>query len=293
MLSSVRKNTRASGTKSTAPIPIEREISLPVTEKTPALPKGIVPSIIKGVQILDTLAAAGEPLTLADLTQRLELPKSSVLALCASLVRTGMMNRLDSGAYRLGMHLVDLSHACLANIDLTREFVSTWDELAVLPGEGIVLGVLDGMDVIYVACRNGDRPLGVTYRIGMRLPASCTATGKALLSTLPDERVRAIFRNRGLEKLTTHSHATLKALLKDLQATRLRGYAIDDEETREGMCCFGAPVFDASGNHAVAAVAVSTLKRSTQRGGKHSMPQAVQAFARALSKRLGAKGRLL
>ncbi|MCX7171770.1 MAG: IclR family transcriptional regulator, partial [Proteobacteria bacterium] len=177
--------------------------------------------------------------------------------------------------------------------DLTREFVSTWDALAMLPGEGIVLGVLDGMDVIYVACRNGDRPLGVTYRIGMRLPASCTATGKALLSTLPDERVRAIFRNRGLEKLTTHSHATLKALLKDLQTTRLRGYAIDDEETREGMCCFGAPVFDASGNHAVAAVAVSTLKRSTQRGGKHSMPQAVQEFARALSKRLGAKGRLL
>ncbi|MCX7171769.1 MAG: helix-turn-helix domain-containing protein, partial [Proteobacteria bacterium] len=84
-----------------------------MTEKTPLLPKGIVPSIIKGVQILDALAAAGEPLTLAELTQRLELPKSSVLALCASLVRTGMMNRLDSGAYRLGMHLVDLSHACL------------------------------------------------------------------------------------------------------------------------------------------------------------------------------------
>lgn len=245
------------------------------------------------MQVLDTLSAAGEPLTLADLTQRLELPKSSVLALCTSLVQTGMLKRLDSGAYHLGMHLVDLSHAYLASIDLTKEFVSTWDELALLPGEGIVLGVLDDMDVIYVACRNGEKPLGVTYRIGMRLPASCTATGKALLSTLPDERVRAIFRNRSLEKLTSRSHATLKTLLADLQATRLRGYAIDDEQTREGMCCFGAPVFDASGSYAIAAVAVSTLKRSGQRGGKQSVPQAVQKFARALSKRLGAKGKLL
>lgn len=256
------------------------------------MPKGIVPSIIKGVQILDTLAAAREPLTLADLTLRLELPKSSVLALCTSLVQTGMMNRLENGAYQLGMHLVDLSHAYLANIDLTREFVSTWDTLALLPGEGIVLGVLDGRDVIYVACRNGDKPLGVTYRIGMRLPASCTATGKALLSTLPDERVRAVFRNGALEKLTAHSHTTLKALLQDLQATRRRGYAVDDEETREGMCCFGAPVFDASGSYAIAAVAVSTLKRGKSRGDQRAIPQAVQAFARALSKRLGAKGKL-
>lgn len=262
-------------------------------ENTPALPKGIVPSIIKAVHILDTLAAAKEPMTLAELTQRLELPKSSVLALCTSLAMTGMLSRLDSGAYRLGMHLVDLSHAYLSNIDLTREFVSTWDALAMLPGEGIVLGVLDGSDVVYVACRNGDLPLGVTYRIGMRLPASCTATGKALLSTLPDERIRAIYHNTELGQLTPHSHKTLKALLKDLHETRLRGYAIDDEETREGMCCYGAPVFDASGNYAIAAVAVSSLKRPAVRGGTHSIPQVVLEFARALSKRLGAKGKLI
>ena len=94
----------------------------------------------------------------------------------------------------------------------------------------------------------GSLPLGVTYRIGMRLPAHCTATGKALLSTLPDEQIRALYRGAELGKLTTHSHSTLTGLLADLNTTRLRGYAIDNEETREGMCCFGAPVFDASGD---------------------------------------------
>ena len=257
------------------------------------LPKGVVPSILKSVQILDTVAMAKGPMTLAEITQQLELPKSSVLALCTSLTLTGMLSRLDSGAYQLGTHLMDLSHAYLANIDLTKEFIGTWDALAMPPGEGIVLGVLDATDVVYVACRNSDSPLGVTYRIGMRLPANCTATGKALLSTLPDERVRALYHRTALEKLTPHSHVTMKALLKDLHATRLRGYAIDDEETREGMCCFGAPVFDSSGSYAIAAVAVSTLKRPGENGGKPPVIQAVLDFARALSKRLGAKGKLL
>lgn len=257
------------------------------------LPKGMVPSILKAVQILDTLAAARGPMTLAELTQHLELPKSSVLALCTSLTVTGMLGRLDGGAYQLGTHLMDLSHAYLANIDLTKEFIGTWDALAMPPGEGIVLGVLDATDVVYVACRNSDSPLGVTYRIGMRLPANCTATGKALLSTLPDERVRALYHGKGLEKLTPHSHGTLKALLKDLHATRLRGYAIDNEETRQGMCCFGAPVFDSSGSYAIAAVAVSTLKRPGENGVTPPVIQAVLEFAAALSKRLGAKGKFL
>lgn len=262
-------------------------------EKNQSLPKGTVPAIIKAVQILDTLAASKDPMTLAELTQRLELPKSSVLALCTSLTRTGLLARSDGGAYQLGTHLVDLAHAYLSNIDLTKEFSTTWDSLALLPGEGVVLAVLDGTDVVYVACRNSDLPLGVTYRIGMRLPANCTATGKALLSTLPDERVRALYHDAKLGRLTPHSHTSLKGLLKDLHETRLRGYTIDDEETREGMCCFGAPVFDSSGSYAIAAVAISTLKRPNGQDKNHPAAHAVLEFARVLSTRLGAKGRLL
>lgn len=260
------------------------------TRKT--LPKGTVPSVIKAVQILDTLAGSKDPMTLAELTHSLELPKSSILALCTSLARTGLVSRVDNGGYQLGTHLVDLAHAYLSHIDLTKEFASTWDTLAMHPSEGIVLGVLDGNDVVYIACRNSDSPLGVTYRIGMRLPANCTATGKALLSTLPDERVRALYRDTPLRQLTPHSHKTLKGLLKDLHETRLRGYAIDDEETREGMCCLGAPVFDSSGSYAIAAVAVSTLKHPSEAVQENAVAPAVLEFAHALSKRLGAKTKL-
>jgi IclR family transcriptional regulator, blcABC operon repressor len=252
------------------------------------LPKGTVPSVIKAVQILDTLADSRDPMTLAELTGRLLLPKSSVLALCTSLARTGLVHRLDNGSYQLGTHLVDLAHAYLSNIDLTKEFALTWDALAMLPGEGVVLAVQDGRDVVYIACRNGNLPLGVTYRIGMRLPSNCTATGKALLATLPDEQVRALYRGAPLQQLTANSHKTLKALLADLNSVRQQGYAIDDEEVREGMRCIGAPVFDSSGSHAIAAVAVSTVKRPDDEQREHQAVRAVLEFSRVLSKRLGA-----
>jgi IclR family transcriptional regulator, blcABC operon repressor len=142
--------------------------------------------------------------------------------------------------------------------------------------------------VVYIACRNGNLPLGVTYRIGMRLPAHCTATGKALLSTLPLDRVRALYRGAPLRQLTAKSHKSVKALLSDLHEARARGYAIDDEEVREGMCCIGAPVFDSSGSHAIAAVAVSTLKRPDDKEREHQAVRAVLEFSRTLSKRLGA-----
>ncbi len=256
------------------------------------LPKGTVPSVIKAVQILDLLAGAREPMTLAELTHSLRLPKSSVLALVSSLTRTGLAQRAANGSYQLGTHLVDLAHAYLANIDLTKEFALTWDALAMLPGEGVVLAVRDGCDVVYIAWRNGKLPLGVTYRIGMRLPASCTATGKSLLSTLPDEQIRALYRGTPLRQLTPRSHKTLKTLLADLHGVRQKGYAIDDEEVQEGMFCIGAPVFDSSGSYAIAAVAVSTLKRPDDGHREHPAIGAVLEFSRILSKRLGASVKL-
>lgn len=253
------------------------------------LPKGSVPAVHKAVQVLDALANAGEALSLAVLTQQLGLPKSSLLSLCNSLCETGLARRTERGSYELGNRVLDFANAYLRKTDITKEFVHAWDEMGELRDEGMVLGVLDGTDVVYVACRNGSRPLGVTYRIGMRLPACCTATGKALLSTLPESQVKQLYRGVALPSLTPRSHARLKSLTDDLTGIRLRGYAVDDEETREGMYCIGAPVFDGSG-HAIAAIAVSLLKAE---GEAHlrRMTEAVQNLAAILSRRMGGSSR--
>jgi IclR family transcriptional regulator, blcABC operon repressor len=259
---------------------------------SPVLPKGGVPAVLKAVQIMDALAKAGAALSLANLTKQLGLPKSSLLSLCNSLCETGLTHRTEHGTYELGNRVLEFANAYLRTTDITKEFVNALDEmreLRELREEGVVLAVLDGTDAVYVACRNGTQPLGVTYRIGMRLPAACTATGKAILSTIPENQLKHLYRGVTLHALTPHSHTRLKSLADDLAGIRLRGYALDNEETREGMYCIGAPVFNA-GSQAIAAVAVSMLKAKGE-SMRGQMTEAVQELAAILSRRMGDSSR--
>ncbi len=246
------------------------------------LPKAVVPSVLKAARLLDVLAASREPVALGKLAARLALPKSSTLGLCTSLALAGLLRRFDDGSYHLGTHLVDLAHAYLARTDTTREFDQAVNALTALDEEGAVLAIRDGTDVVYIACRNGTRPIGVTYRIGMRLPVSCTASGKALISTLADAEIRRLFRGKRLPRLTENSCGSVGALLEQLHEARAHGFARDDEETHEGMYCVGVPIVDPDGGPVLAAVAVSMLKA---RAGKRKEERTVQTL-KQLARRL-------
>lgn len=252
-------------------------------------PRAAVPAVQRAARLLDALAEAPAPLGLAALAARLGLPKSTVHGLCATLVHAGLVTRFENGSFHLGLHIVDLAHAFLARTDLTVEFVRLWESLAILPEETIVLSVLDGADVVYVGCRNGSRPLGLNFRIGLRLPANCTASGKAMLSTLPNERVRALIGAAGLRTLTKKGSGGVAGLQRQLVQARKLGYAVDDGETAEGMICYGAPVFDSRSGEAVAGVGVSLLKAAASPRRRMLAAQAVCKMARALSRRMGAR----
>lgn len=251
--------------------------------------KGTVPAVARAMRLLEVVAAAERPLSLVALQASLSLPKSTLHGLCSTLVQGGLLTRFEDGSYHLGLRVMDLAHAFVARTDLTTDFVKAWESIALLPEETIMLSVLDGADVVYIACRNGTRPLGLNFRIGMRLPASCTASGKSMLSTLPREQVAALLRASSFRTLTRRSVRTPTALGRQLEQARRRGFAVDEEETRTGMVCLGAPVFDAPGGAAVAGVAVSLLKAEATRAKKALAAEAVLRLASLLSSRLGAR----
>jgi len=250
-------------------------------------PKGSVPALERAIDVLDALAASTESMSLAALTARVGFPKSTVLGICATLVHGGLLARRADGAYQLGVRLVDLAHAYLAKADVTSEFVASFESFPPMPEETVVLAVLDGRDVVYVACRNGSHGLSLNYRIGMRLPATCTASGKALLATMPDAVVLERF-GPTLPALTDLSITSTRKLLGDLAQARERGYAEDREETRAGMCCIGAPVFDATGREAIAAIAISLVSVEFESPKRGATVARVREIAAHLSTRLGA-----
>jgi DNA-binding IclR family transcriptional regulator len=114
----------------------------------------------------------------------------------------------------------------------------TLDRLAEASGETVHLARLDGSDIVYLAKRESRHPLRLFSAIGRRLPAFATALGKALLAERSAAEVAAAIPSP-LPRLTRNSTTDPARLLEELELTRARGYAIDNEENTEGIRCFG------------------------------------------------------
>ncbi|MGZ8260623.1 MAG: IclR family transcriptional regulator [Caldimonas sp.] len=259
--------------------------ALPFARERPPAPS-LVPAVARALTLLDRLARGREPMTLARLANELALPKSSVHGLCTTLVSFGYLRRQADGSFLIGPRVMGLAEAFVAGTDVAQEFNALWSSGGIAPEETVVLSVLSGSEALYVAVRNSARPLGLAFNVGMRLPAFLSGSGKAMLAQLPPDEVRRLFAGQLSARLTTKGPRDIESLLRELAATRKRGYSIDDEAVREGVTSFGAPVFDASGN-AIAAVAVCINKAQlgSERGARHR--DAALDVARRLTLRLG------
>ncbi|CZT37993.1 IclR family transcriptional regulator [Rhizobium sp. 9140] len=250
--------------------------------------KTAVPAVERATRLLDMVALSDEPQTLSGLSRHLGLPKSSIHGLCNTLVELGLLDRNGSG-FVMGGHVMLWANAFVAKSDMVSEFVRLWEGQSALKTETATLTILDGSDVVYIASQHGLDPLGITFRTGMRLPAAFTATGKAILSTMPQSAIVQLYPNGLPAPLTTHTVATLDALFQELEQIRTAGYSIDDQQVREGMFCFGAPVYDFSGNRAVGGIAFSIHANQLNEARSREIGQNVIQHARLLSQRLGSQ----
>jgi len=246
----------------------------------------LVPALSRALTLLDRLAQHREPMSLARLAAELALPKSSVHGLCSTLVSFGYLRRQDDGAFLIGPRVMSLAEAFVHGTNVAQEFNALWKDAQAEPEETILLSVLDGPDVVYVAARNGTRPLGLAFNVGMRLPAHLAATGRAMLAYHDPEFVRALYPAGLLPRMAGKGPRSVEELLKELAATRRRGHSVDDENVRKGVYCLGAPVFDAAGQP-VAGIGVCIHKATRVAASEARHRKAVQQAAGLLTQRLG------
>jgi DNA-binding IclR family transcriptional regulator len=226
----------------------------------------LVPAVTRAGAILDMLAeTGGVPAGPSELARRLGLPKSSIANICGALADAGLVRRVGTG-FALGRRLAELGGAYLAAVDQVQEFYEASRQLEAGSEETVQLAVLDGIEMTYLARHDGRQPVRLTSGIGRRLPASCTATGKAALASLDDAELARRYEGvASLPILSERSHRTVDALMDDLREVRRRGYAIDDEETMEGVVCFGVMIRGRQPGDGPYAASVTLLKvRATE-----------------------------
>lgn len=206
-----------------------------------------VKSATRTVEVLEFLAARqNKPAKLRELSEAMGVPRSSLHALLRTLVRHGWVRTDSSGSlYGIGIRalLVGTSYLDMdPYLTIVKPFL---DELRERFDETFHLGRLDAGDVVYLATQESSQYLRPYSRVGRRLPAYSTSLGKALLAErTPEERDAHIPAE--LTALTPHTLTSRKALDEELDRTRERGYAIDDQENTLGLQCFAVALQYAS-----------------------------------------------
>jgi DNA-binding IclR family transcriptional regulator len=255
-----------SGTRVAAVAPQSVDASALDGASPPAEADSLAPAVTRAATILDVLADNdGEAAGPSEIARRLGLPKSSIANICGALADAGLVRRVGTG-FALGRRLAELGGAYLATVDQVQEFYEASRQLEAGSEETVQFAVLDGLEMTYLARHDGRQPVRLTSGIGRRLPASCTATGKAALASLDDEELAR--RYDGVTTLPASSeraHQTVDALMADLREVRSRGYAIDDEETMEGVVCYGVVVGGRQPGEGPYAASITLLKvRATE-----------------------------
>lgn len=241
---------------------------------------------------LSILEALTEPtsdqsgLSLSQLASSIALNKSTLLRLLDPLLESRLAEHGPDGRYRLGVGAVTLGGAYLAGLDLRRQARPILERLARETGETIHLLVYGSGEMTYIEKIAGPSAIQMASRVGDRVPAYCTASGKVFLAHLPESHFDTAVA-AGMPARTPNTITTPDALRRDLLAVRERGYGIDDIENEPDIRCVSAPVFDHNG-HIVSAI--STSGPATSVYGDHliDLAKIVRHGADELSQRLGA-----
>lgn len=219
------------------------------------------PAILRSGQILRLLENRnGSPVKATVIAKEIGVPRSSAVNICVALEQIGFVRSGPTG-YTLGPALGELGQAFFRTFAPVRNFSEHCLRLGPLPMT-VQLGTLEGFSVVYLARQDGTSLISIASRVGGRLPANCTALGKAMLASLSGNQLEQVLaaQTEPYPTLTDSSIATAEALRLDVVETARQGFAIDDEETTRGIVCVAVPLHARQDLSSAYAVSASILK---------------------------------
>ena len=217
-------------------------------------------ALARGLKILNALADTDSAtLTLGELREVVELPKSSLIRILSVLEEYDFIRRVsDDGTDRaVGPAVVRLAEAYLASANAGSLIQPYLRELADSLGQTTNAAVLDGTSILHVCVEEPVRPLRYRSHV-LRDYAHSTGLGKALLAWLDPAKLASHLPDEPFPARTSHTITSKEAFLEELDAVRDRGYSLDDEESDEGVRCVSVPILH--NGHSIAAISISGAK---------------------------------
>ena len=245
-----------------------------------------VASVVNAFAIIDVLASTREHLRLAGIVSMTGLPKTTVHRLLRTLASLGIAHR-DNDGFTLGPTLTRYGNRRVPNhSEIIGLFYSVVGKVHSELGETVQLAVLTPPDVTFVAFIDSNSVVRLATRVGRRLPAHASASGKVLLSFSQEETLREVL-DRPLKALTAWTITDRQVLLDQLKYARTRGWAYESQESAPNLSCVAAPVLD-SGGIAFATVTVCLPVPFISEPRQRQLASSMAGFANELSRRISA-----
>ena len=248
--------------------------------------KARLSSVANSIRLLGSFSGEEDELGITTLATRLRLAKSTVHRLATTLTSSRFLEQnSETGKYRLGLALFELGALVRRRMDVANEARPKLRELLEKTGETVQLGIVDHFSVLYVYEMESRRAIRMAAAVGARAPLHCTAVGKVLLASQPQDYVKQVL-DLGLTSYTPKTITRRERVLAMLAEVSTRDYATDDEESEIGLRAIASPVR----NHTGAVIAAVGMAAPVQRMNKKAMQTCVPdvlATAQAISARLG------
>lgn len=209
-------------------------------------------SLERGLNILSAFSSSRPVLGIADLARAAGLTKSTTHRYVTTLVSLDYVQQdPETRKYHLGPRVIDLGFAAIDSMELTRVAAPALQALADETGYTVSMAVCDGPDIVYVDRRRSGRrtslAMDLNLHVGSRLPAYCTAMGKAMLAWKDPAALRQILDRTDMARRGPNTLTNREQLMAALARVRQTGVAVNDEELAPGLRSFAAPVRDRSG----------------------------------------------
>lgn len=202
-------------------------------EATP--PQYPIESVDNALRLLLLLGEQTE-IRLTEASQYLGVASSTAHRLLAMLQYRGFIRQdPTSKAYRPGPALTGVAFAIFARLDIPQTAAPILRTLSEELRETVHIGALDGRTVRFIAALESPSAVRVASRLGKVMPAHCTSTGKAMLAELSLDELHQLYPTEELEQVTPQSISTRTELEAQLEEVRRKGYAVNREESEEGV----------------------------------------------------------
>jgi len=243
-----------------------------------------VPSLQRGLAILQMFTAARRNLSMAEMAERLGVSVSAIYRIVHTLCEMGYLRKLGKNNYELGPQVVSDGFGYLTSRDLVDVALPHLNALRDRTSLSCHLSIREQTDSLYLYRAFAAQRLSVNIPIGTRIPCHCTAMGRMLLSGLNDSQLDNLYQHVRLDDYPPPAPRTLPELRAMLDQDRERGWVLHRSDYSTAIAC-------AVHDHRGAVTAAINLSGPDavmdDETARSHYRQALQQCARAISRELG------